>query len=94
MFLDSAGDDHPERQSVVLLECANNTVDKFPHQSFIVTLVKSIDDNDQVLLCWKEGNCKGNIIARRTNWFDNQFLELVRRRFSGDVSIGINGILN
>ena len=87
VLLDSAGDDDPERQSVVPLECENNTFDKFPQQSFIVTLIKSIDNDDQR---WKGGSR----IVRRTNWFNNQFLELICRRFSDNEWIGFNRILN
>ena len=76
---------------MVLLECANNPLDEFPHRLFIVALIKSIDDNDQFLLHSQEGDRQE---GDRTDWFDNQFLELVCRRFSGDMWIGFNRILN
>src|ERR1700685_1198949 len=87
MFLNSACEENTKGKLVIPLACIGNDLDEFRHQLFIITLIKSINQDDHSCR-WFEVR-----ICHRQHRFNQQLLELVSKRSSCSIRVIMNDAL-
>ena len=83
MFFDSAGEEKAEGKLMVS-KCMSNDTNKFGGHLCVVTLIKSVDDDDH-------GSAR---LCHRLHRFNDQFLELRFKRPIVNITILPQGILD
>ena len=83
MFLDSAGEEKAE-EKLVVSKCLSNDANEFGDHLSIVTLIKSIDNDDR-------GSAR---LCQGLHRFNDQFLELRFKRPIVNITILLQGVLD